>query len=199
MRRAVLFTWVIVLVGSLAGVAHANGTIEPTPSPVPSAAGDAFMEDPFAPVTPTSVPPADVAVPAGDPRTSSPAGDAFAPDIAAPGAVGRSSWPTEPTDVAVDQAITAMVCVDTNANRWCDGNEGLGGMPIVFQDADTGRVLALVVSDQTGSAQRTLRVRANQGVTVAAPYLGTLYTVRGTGQLDQFIVDDIPALPGLLP
>lgn len=199
MRHCAVFVCVVgsVLVGWLATPARANTV--PTPTPIPTApmggsdpfAASAAQVGPLPPPTPSAVPQGTDAVgmPAGDPSTG------HAAIVPQP----SGAWPTTPTAGPQDQTIEAMVCIDPNANRWCDGDEGLRGMTLVAQDADTGRVLAVVVSDQTGSAQFTLRVRAHQGVTIAAPYLGTLHTVRDGGPVDQFIVSDVPALPALLP
>jgi hypothetical protein len=95
--------------------------------------------------------------------------------------------------------VIARACLDENANDWCDVNEGVAGVTVYFLDAETGVLLTQpVVTDSTGTAQRVLRVDPAKAITMNMPYLGRYRTIT-EGQFEPELVEDIPALPGLLP
>jgi hypothetical protein len=89
--------------------------------------------------------------------------------------------------------------LDVNANDWCDAGEGVGAMPIIIQDGDTSIVYAMTMTDQTGMAQRALRLRADRPLTVAVPYIAQRQTFTPDRGPEPFLIQQVPALPGLLP
>ncbi len=104
-----------------------------------------------------------------------------------------------PTAAPVHRALVVRVCLDANANRWCDADEGIAGMQVVIQDGDTGLVRGTSLTDRTGTAQRTVLVRPDQALTVNIPYLGTFHTFTNDRQPEPVLVEQVPPLPALLP
>ncbi len=137
--------------------------------------------------------------PAGDPGVAiTPVPAPTLPPVPPP----WSGWPQEPptpTAVALYRTLVVRVCLDANANRWCDVDEGIAGVHVVIQDGETGMVRATSLTDRTGTAQRTLLVRADTTLTVNIPYLGTFHTFTGDRQPEPVLVKQVPPLPGLLP
>jgi hypothetical protein len=86
-----------------------------------------------------------------------------------------------------------------NANDWCDAGEGVGAMPVIIQDGATSEVRAMTMTDQTGIAQRALRLRADRPLTVAVPYIAQRQTFTPDRGPEPFLIQQVPALPGLLP
>lgn len=101
--------------------------------------------------------------------------------------------------VPVARALVIRVCLDVNENQHCDADEGIGGMPWVVQDGVTGQVLDAGITDYTGTAQRSVLVRADRGVTVNIPYLGTVDTYSGTNVPRPRPVQAVPNIPSAWP
>jgi hypothetical protein len=201
-----------LLIVGIATPAHAIGNpppdAEPTALPHP--------EGPRTPVPTPTVPlfatpsaTRDVPAPAGDPGTaapqSTPIPDAgtvpYTPPATDPYASPTPPVPTRSIDPAapIDHTLVVAVCLDVNANDWCDAGEGVGAMPVIIQDGETSEVRAMTMTDQTGMAQRALRLRADRPLTVAVPYIAQRQTFTPERGPAPFLIQQVPALPGLLP
>ena len=204
-RTLVAVTSAVLLIAALAQSAFAMSTpppdaeptVVPTAMPLPTPTVPVFV----APV-PTAPMLGDSLTPAGD------AGPSWVQPTAIPG-VGATPYaaPTgEPYAVLsptvagpVDHTLVVAVCLDVNANDWCDAGEGIGAMPVIIQDGETSEVRAMTMTDRTGMAQRALRLRADRPLTVAVPYIAQRQTFTPDRGPEPFLIQQVPALPGLLP
>ena len=163
----------------------------PAPSPTPTAAPL------LPPPPPASLKPATV-TPLAVPGAGSPA--PFAETLPTPEpSEGAAHEHEDAAVVPVARALVIRVCLDVNENNHCDADEGIGGMPWVVQDGVTGQVLDAGITDYTGIAQRSVLVRADRGVTVNIPYLGTVDTYSGTNVPRARPVGAVPNIPSAWP
>jgi len=184
-----------LLIVGIATPAHAIGNPPPDaePTAVPTATP---MPSPTATLFAAPVPTWDSLAPAGDPGTAAPqptpipdVGDVpYTPPATDPYASPTPPVPTRSSDPAapIDHTLVVAVCLDVNANDWCDAGEGVGAMPIVIQDGATSEVRAMTMTDSSGMAQRALRLRADRPLTVAVPYIAQRQTLRRSAAPNRF-------------
>jgi len=146
--------------------------------------------------TPTPMPLAGdvVGPPAGDPSTGTDQPDA----PAYTGTDVRIPQVETPFDLE-QRRVTVRVCLDINANQFCDVGDGIGGMPVFVLDGVTGTVLAWGRTDADGMLQLVVHAAPTVPVVVNIPYLGTFDTVMQDTHAVTRTVPFTPALPGLIP
>ena len=185
--------------------ATATATPNSGPSAAPSAAPTAvpFGVEPTPTVTPPLVPTPPI-VAGSDVGTipGSAGGSGGGTDTTIPGSAGGSASAPISTrqPVLVSRPIIIYQCLDTNADRACNVNEGIAGVTAYALNARTGEVLGQSVSNERGITQIYVNVLSDQELVIDVPFLDHNEAVRPT-DTDAITIlnDDVAAIPGLLP
>lgn len=106
--------------------------------------------------------------------------------------------PTFPSVPPHDRRVRVRVCLDTNANQFCDVGDGISGMAVFALHGLDGTVLAWGRTDPDGVAHLLVPGADDAPLIVNIPYLGTFDQVRDDQPVTR-TVPFTPALPGLIP
>lgn len=177
----------------------ATATPSSAPSAAPTAAPTAvpFGVEPTPTATQPIVAGSDVGTIPG-----SAGGSSGGTDAAIPGSAGGSATAPVSTrqPVLVSKPIIIQQCVDANADRACNVNEGIAGVTAYLLNARTGQVLGQSVSNERGITQIYVSVLSDQALVVDVPFLDYNEAVRLNDTTATTILkDDVAAIPGLLP
>jgi hypothetical protein len=100
--------------------------------------------------------------------------------------------------IAVSLGLRA--CYDRNANDACDVDEGIGGLTVYVSDDGRGTLLGQALTDNSGSAQLTIRADEDAQLSISVPYFAAVQTVAARSpRLEPVIVTTRAPLPALLP
>lgn len=98
----------------------------------------------------------------------------------------------------VSRIVRSQVCLDANANTYCDVNEGVGGVPVYVVGAG-GHVFAQTRTGGDGLISVLIQAPPRAQLTVNVPYLNAYERVSMSGDTAPILVPIGAALPGLLP
>jgi hypothetical protein len=90
------------------------------------------------------------------------------------------------------------VCLDRNANTFCDLDEGVAGVP-AYVVGPSGQVLAAARTDSGGVASAAIEAPRTAQLTINVPYLNAFQRVTGTGDTAPILVPMSAPLPGAMP
>ncbi len=94
--------------------------------------------------------------------------------------------------------MRVRVCLDTNANQFCDVGDGISGMAVFALHGLDGTVLAWGRTDPDGVAPLVVPGAGDAPLIVNIPYLGTFDHVRDDQPVTR-TVPFTPSLPGFIP
>lgn len=133
-------------------------------------------------------------------------------DAPIPGSAGGTVPVSSSTGqvVPVAKPIIIEQCIDPNANRGCDVNEGIAGVTDYVLDKRTGQVLGQSVSNERGIAQVYITTTSDAQLVVNVPFLNErLERPATSNEQVSIVVGDTatnpgsttsnPGIPGLLP
>jgi hypothetical protein len=133
---------------------------------------------------------------------TTPPGSAGGTDTAIPGSAGGTDTAPVSTrqPILVSRPIIIYQCIDANADRACNVNEGIAGVTAYVLNARTGEVLGQSVSNERGITQIYVSVLSDQELVVDVPFLGHNEAIRPTDtDAITMLNADVAAVPGLLP
>ncbi len=115
--------------------------------------------------------------------------------------MARPSVPTAGPTIAVPLAL--RVCYDLHANKTCDVDEGIAGVPVYGTDAATGQLLVTAVTGTTGVAQLHWHAPADDTrarLILTVPYFAEVRTVTpAQASVDPVLVTALAPIPAWLP
>lgn len=176
--------------------ADASSSTPPSPSvrPAWSAAPTPAPPSTYAP--PAYVPPASASTPPYAPYTpSNPYGVPLAPT---PSPTPRTAGSGADDAVLVPRTVRSHVCLDANANTFCDVHEGVAGVP-VYVLGPGGQVFAQTRTDGDGVISVVVEAPQRTQLTINVPYLSAYERVSNAGESAPILVPIGAAIPGLLP
>lgn len=113
--------------------------------------------------------------------------------------LAQAAQPTaQPTILA---PLSVVVCYDgVHANKSCDIDEGVAGVTVYVTDEQSGTILAQAVTDPSGRAAMSVRVRDTAMLTISMPSFDATQRVSArTPQVKPIMVSTVTPLPALLP
>jgi hypothetical protein len=180
--------------------AHASASASPSASPHPTvsaaptpATAPAYAPPAYGPTAPYA-PPA-YAPPAYTYNPNNPYGVPLAPTLSPTPSTANS---VDEDQLLVPRTVRSQVCLDANANTYCDVNEGVAGVPIYIVGAG-GQVFAQTRTDGDGIISVVIRAPQRAQLTINVPYLSAYERVSNTGESAPILVPIGAAIPGLLP
>ncbi len=109
--------------------------------------------------------------------------------------------PTVGSTLVVPLAL--RICYDLHANKTCDVDEGIAGVPVYGTDAATGQLLIAAVTDSTGVAQIVWHAPvadARARLILTVPYFAEVRTVTPTQtSVDPVVITSLAPIPAWLP
>ena len=114
-------------------------------------------------------------------------------------AIAQAAQPTAQPTILVP--LSVVVCYDgVHANKSCDIDEGVAGVTVYVTDEQSGTVLAQAVTDPSGRAAMSVRVRDTAMLIVSMPSFDATQRVSArTPQVKPIMVSTVTPLPALLP
>jgi len=156
----------------------------PTPATAPAYTPPAYAPPAYAPTAPYA--PYNPNNPYGVPLAPTPS--------STPSAASR----VDEDQLLVPRTVRSQVCLDANANTYCDVNEGVAGVPVYIVGAG-GQVFAQTRTDGDGVISVVIRAPQRAQLTINVPYLSAYERVSLTGESAPILVPIGAAIPGLLP
>ncbi|KPL83016.1 pre-peptidase C-terminal domain-containing protein [Herpetosiphon geysericola] len=113
--------------------------------------------------------------------------------------LAQAAQPTAQPTILVP--LSVVVCYDgVHANKSCDIDEGVAGVTVYVTDEQSGTVLAQAVTDPSGRAAMSVRVRDTAMLIVSMPSFDATQRVSArTPQVKPIMVSTVTPLPALLP
>ncbi|MBM7846302.1 pre-peptidase C-terminal domain-containing protein [Herpetosiphon giganteus] len=114
-------------------------------------------------------------------------------------AIAQAAQPTAQPTILVP--LSVVVCYDgIHSNKSCDIDEGVAGVTVYVTDEQSGTVLAQAVTDPSGRAAMSVRVRDTAMLIVSMPSFDATQRVSArTPQVKPIMVSTVTPLPALLP
>jgi hypothetical protein len=97
-----------------------------------------------------------------------------------------------------ERIIRVQACLDLNANRSCDFDEGIADVPVYILDS-SGQRLAKTRTDETGLAVLEVLAPAEAALVINMPLLNSYQTIGGMRLPEPVIVTPGAPIPALLP
>ncbi len=137
---------------------------------------------------------------AAPPAPTTAGGATAAPFVDVPAAAPVTT-PTVGSTITVPLAL--RVCYDLHANKTCDVDEGIAGVPVYGTDAATGQLLIAAVTNATGVAQLRWNAPADDAharLLLTVPYFEEVRTVTPTqATIDPVLITTLAPIPAWLP
>jgi len=113
--------------------------------------------------------------------------------------IAQAAQPTAQPTILVP--LSVVVCYDgVHANKSCDIDEGVAGVTVYVTDEQSGTILAQAVTDPSGRAAMSVRVRDTAMLIVSMPSFDATQRVSARmPQVKPIMVSTVTPLPALLP
>ena len=113
--------------------------------------------------------------------------------------IAHAAQPTAQPTILVP--LSVVVCYDgVHANKSCDIDEGVAGVTVYVTDEQSGTILAQAVTDPSGRAAMSVRVRDTAMLIVSMPSFDATQRVSARmPQVKPIMVSTVTPLPALLP